>query len=118
MDLTYFGVFVPALTHAPTLPYLCLFLFFVFFLSGFFFHEHSRFTGLQEKRECISLTPYYHFHLLQKHLDISRAITAESSTLHIASNRTRTGNLWFPRQVANLKLANIMCSFNVNLSHS
>ena len=29
-------------------------------------------------------------------LSISRAITAESSPLHIASSRTQTGNLWFP----------------------
>ena len=33
---------------------------------------------------------------LYQHLDISRAITAESLTLHIASDRTRMGNLWFP----------------------
>ena len=30
------------------------------------------------------------------HLDISRAITADSSPLQITSSRTRTGNLWFP----------------------
>ena len=33
---------------------------------------------------------------LHGHLDISRAIAAESSPLHIAGSRTRTGNLWFP----------------------
>ena len=33
---------------------------------------------------------------LHRHLDISWAITAESSPLHIVSSRTRTGNLWFP----------------------
>ena len=33
---------------------------------------------------------------LTEHLDISRAITAESLPLHIASSRVRTGNLWFP----------------------
>ena len=32
------------------------------------------------------LTPNYQFHLLQRHLDISRAITAEKSPLHIASS--------------------------------
>ena len=58
-------------------------------------HEHSRITGLQRKGEGIPLTPHYHFHPLYRHLDISRAITAESSPLHIASSRTRTGNLWF-----------------------
>ena len=42
------------------------------------------------------LTPVYHFHPLHRHLDISRAIAAESSPLHIAGSRTRTRNLWFP----------------------
>ena len=69
---------------------------FSFFSMWVFFHEHSRITGLQGKREGISLTPHYHFHPLHRHLDISQAITAESSPLHIASSRTRTGNLWFP----------------------
>ena len=36
----------------------------------------------------IYLTPLYHFHPLHRHLDISRAITAESSPLHIAGSRT------------------------------
>ena len=59
-----------------------------------FCHEHSRTTGLQGKGGGgISWTPHYHFHPLHNHLDISRAITADSSPLHIASNRTRTGNL-------------------------
>ena len=61
-----------------------------------FFHEHSRSTGQQGKGEGIYLTPLYHFHPLHGHLDISRAITAESSPLHIAGSQTRTGNLWFP----------------------
>ena len=67
--------------------------FFFFFLSGFSFttiHES------QGKGEGISLTPHYHFHPLHRHLDLSRAITADSSPLRIASSRTRTGNLWFP----------------------
>ena len=62
---------------------------FVFFSIWVFFHEHSRMTGLQGKGEGISLTPHYHFHPLHRQLDISRAITAESSPLHIASSRTR-----------------------------
>ena len=79
--------------------YLALFLLFsvIFFFSIWvFFHEHSRFTGQQGKGEGIYLTPLCHFHPLHRHLDISRAITAESSPLHIAGSRTRTGNLWFP----------------------
>ena len=68
----------------------------IFFSIWVFSHDHSRITGLQGKGEGISLTPHYHFHPLHRHLDISRAITAESSPLHIASSRTRTGKLWFP----------------------
>ena len=64
---------------------------FLFFSIWVFCHEHSRITGLQEKGEGISLTPHYHFHPLHRHLDISRAITAESSPLHIANSWTRTG---------------------------
>ena len=44
-----------------------------------FFHKHSQITGLQGKGEGISLTPHYPFHLLNRHLDISQVITAESS---------------------------------------
>ena len=68
----------------------------VFFSIWVFYHDHSRITGLQGKGEGISLTPNYHFHPPHRHLDISRAIAAESSPLHIASSWTRTGNLWFP----------------------
>ena len=67
-----------------------------FFSIWVFFHEYLRFTGQQGKGEGIYLIPLYHFHPLQKPLDISRAITAESSPLHTASSRTRIGNLWFP----------------------
>ena len=47
-----------------------------FFSTCVFFHNHSWIKGLQGKGEGISLTPRYHFHLLQRHLVISRAITA------------------------------------------
>ena len=68
-----------------------------FFAIWVFIHKHSQITGLQGKwGGGISLTLHYHFHPLQRHLNISRANTAESSPLHIASSRTRTGNLWFP----------------------
>ena len=69
---------------------------FFFFPIWVFFHEHSRFTVQQGKGEGIYLTPLYHFQPLHRHLDISQVITAESSPLHIAGSRTRTGNLWFP----------------------
>ena len=67
-----------------------------FFSIWAFFYEHSRFTGQKGKREAISLCPLYHFHPFHRHLDISRAITAGSSPLHIADSPTRTVNLWFP----------------------
>ena len=73
----------------------CFFFCFVFFSIWVFFHEHSPITGQQGKEEGIYLTALYHFHLLHKHLYISRAITAESSPLHIAGSRIWTGNLWF-----------------------
>ena len=73
----------------------CSFVNSFFFLCGSSFN-HSQITGLEGKGEGISLTPYYHFHPVHRHLDISRAITAESSPLHIGSSQTRTGNLWFP----------------------
>ena len=61
------------------------FIFYSFFLSVWvFIHEHSRFTGEQGKGESISLIPLYHFQLLHRHLDISRAIAVENSTSHIA----------------------------------
>ena len=69
---------------------------FFFLFIWVFFHEHSLFTGQQGKGEGIILTPLYHFNPLHRHLEISRAITAESSPLHIDCSRTRTGNLWFP----------------------
>ena len=66
-------------------------------LMSFFFYLGllSR-TFTNRRTEGISLTPHYHFHTLHRHLDISRAIAVEGSPLHIANNRNRTGNLWFP----------------------
>ena len=69
---------------------------FFFFRSGFLF------TTIRESQDCrgrgraFLLTPHYHFYRLHRHLYISRAITAESSPLHIGSSRTQTGKLWFP----------------------
>ena len=79
---------------------IVMMLFFLFSI-WVFFHEHSRFTGQQGKGGAITLTPLYHFHPLHRQLDISRAITAGSSPLHIASSRTRTGTFRFRVQVAN-----------------
>ena len=81
--------------QAPALKVGCIFKIF-FFSIWIFFHEHSRITGPQGKGKGISLTPHNHFHPLHRHLEINRTIAAESSPLHIASSRTRTGNFWFP----------------------
>ena len=43
----------------------------------------------------ISLALHYYFHPHHRHLDISRAITAEGSPLHIDSSQTQTKNRWF-----------------------
>ena len=62
---------------------------FLFFSIWAFFHNHSRITGLQGKREGNPLVPHYHFHSFHRHLDSSWAIAAESSPLYIGSSRTR-----------------------------
>ena len=54
-------------------------IFLYFFSIWVFFYVHSQIIGPQGKGDGISLTPHYHFHSLQRHLDISRAITAERS---------------------------------------
>lgn len=64
----------------------------LFFLSGF----SLRIKGLQEKWKVISVTSLYHFHRVNKHLNISRRITAEISPLHIACGWTRNEDPWFP----------------------
>ena len=63
-----------------------------FFSVWDFFHEHSRLTWQQGKQEGIYFTQLFHFHLPHRHLDISCAITAESSPLHIASCQTQSRN--------------------------
>ena len=62
----------------------------LFFSILIFFDDHLRITGLPRKGEGISLTRRCHFHLLHRHFRHCRAITAEISSLHIGSSRTRT----------------------------
>ena len=69
----------------------------LFFLSGFSFtnipnSQDSRGTG---RVSILTLPP------ASQTLRHSWAIAAESSSLHIASSQTTTGNLWFPSKVAN-----------------
>ena len=79
-----------------------LFLFFVFylfiyfFLARFFFFTNIMIHRTAGKGKVIYLTPFYHFHLLHRHFDISKVFDAESSPLHIDSRRNQTRNLWFP----------------------
>ena len=83
--------------------------------SSFLFLSRLSFTSIhdsQNNREgggAISLTPPYHFHPLHRHLDISRAITAESSPLPKASSRTRIVNLWFLKVLLTTKLRALRC---------
>ena len=88
----------PKLCKMMVYIYVCMYVYiyiYIYISIWLFFHEHSRITGLQGKGEGISLTPHCHFHPLHGQLDISRAITAESSPLRKDSGRNRTGNLWF-----------------------
>ena len=67
-------------------------------MSFFFFLSEIYFVDIHELQDCRGkgrAIPHYHFHPLHRHLYISWVITGESSPLHIANSRTRTGNLWF-----------------------
>ena len=90
-------IFSRRLHHACFFVLACLFFFFFVWV---FFHEHSRITGLQGKRVGVSLTPLYHLHPLHRHLDISRGITVESSSLHTTRSQNRTRNLWLARNTS------------------
>ena len=71
-----------------------------FFYSGSLsFDIYRSQTGRRAGRPI--LTPFYHIHPFHEHLNISWAIIAARSSLHISSGRTRTGNLWFLSQVVN-----------------
>ena len=62
----------------------------VFRISFFYLGFLSQITFLNHRTagegRGHTLTPHYHFHPLHRHLDISLAITAESSSLHIEVN--------------------------------
>ena len=67
------------------------------FWNCFFYIPGFSFTNIHESKDCRRRRrTFLYFHPLHGRLDISRAVTAESSPLHIASSRTRAGNLWFP----------------------
>ena len=60
----------------------------VFFLSGF----HDFHDSWDSRERGGYLIPHYHFYPLHKHLH-SSVINAESSSLHMVSDQTRTRNL-------------------------
>ena len=64
----------------------------LFFPAWVFFHEHSQFTGQQEKGEVICLSSLYHFYPLCSFLNISRTTKAETLFLRIASCWALTRN--------------------------
>ena len=64
------------------------------FLSRIFTIHRTAEGGI---RQAISVTLLYQFYLLRRHLNISLATTAESSSLHITNSWIRTRNIWFPR---------------------
>ena len=71
--------------------WLHIFFFYLGFLSrAFTNHRTTREGGGYFFNSSLPLPP------ASQTLDISWAITAESSPLHIASSRARTRNLWFP----------------------
>ena len=65
-----------------------------FFLSGFSFTMHSQITWQQGKGDA-NRKPSLPFPPIHKYLNISQAITAESSLWHITNDRARTRNLSF-----------------------
>ena len=65
----------------------------VFFLYGNSFTTIHQSEDCREKGIVFILTRDYHFHPLQRNLDICQAITADKS-LRIDSSHTFTGNLW------------------------
>ena len=66
------------------------FFFFIYlgFLSQPFMNHRT--AGKGGGNSSLPLPPAFH-----RHLDISQAITADSSLLHIGSSRIRTRNVWF-----------------------
>ena len=71
----------------------------LFYSIWVFFHEHSRFTGQQRKGKTAFLTPLYHFDRFHKRLDISRAITAESSLIRFMLRHFYIIK-WYPTELA------------------
>ena len=85
----FFSHLKASITHVSVSSIILFFFFCLGFLSRTF--TIHRTVG---KGWGYFFNPPYHFHPLYRRLNISRAITAESSPLHIASSWTQTGNCW------------------------
>ena len=72
----------------------------LFQIFNFFFASRFSFTNIYDPEDSRGRRAL-HLHLFHRHLDINLALTAESSLLHIASSRTRSGNLGLQAQVTN-----------------
>ena len=95
----------------------------LFFSIWVFFHEHTQFTGQQEKGKVICLTGLNHFYPLCSYLNISLATKAETTLLHIASYRTRNFDCCTPSQLhVFIRCTTVICchllSFVVTRCHS
>ena len=96
----YFTAVWPILVMTYGILYLRLQQNPLFFYSGSLSFDIYESQTSRRVRSLI-LSPFYHLHLFHEHLNIRWEITAERSSLHISSGRTRTGNLWFLSQVFN-----------------
>ena len=63
---------------------------------SYFFQSRFSLTNIHISQTAGEGGGYFRNCPLHRHLDISLAITAESSPLHIARSRTRTRNIWIP----------------------
>ena len=66
-----------------------------------FFHKYLRFTGQQGKGEAIYLTPFYQFHPLNRHLDISWGLQQRAHLCIQLTAKLKLGTFGFRAQVAN-----------------
>ena len=66
-----------------------------FFLQSFLSRPFTNHRTAEEGRGYF-FSSSLSLHPLHRQLNISRAVTARRSPLHLGSSWTRTGNLWFP----------------------
>ena len=74
---------------------LCFLFIYFFFYLGFLSWIFMNHRTAAEGGGGVSLTPHYHLHLLHRNLDISWAITAESSPLYIPTQKSGIKQIQF-----------------------